>query len=510
MPLPRRRPPFRSIPVRRPARVRLWSPNLTALVSGLVRPGLAGDTETITSFVAAKGSARIQANGALSYTSASSGPDTLTYTVADQLGDTATGTVAVTVDGGPVSSGIVSTVKVGTSINLTPLILAASTPGLKGDVLTVTADATSGTAGSVSLVDGVLTYAAVGSGLSHITANGSQTDSVGFTVADQYGDTAQAVAKITITKSATIIKGPLFGLATIQGTSGTDIINASGYFNAINANGGNDVVNAGLGNATVTTSTGDVVTNLAGYLNTVSGGDGRNIVSGSWGLTSVTLGNGNDSVSMGGFANTVRLGNGNDLVKGGQGADEIVLGNGDDSVSENGFFNSVRVGSGTNTIIAGSGLATVVAGGGTDAITLAGTGNNVTLNGSTATVSGGQGADRVTATRGRESLTFAGWNSTADLNGTTVASITDLGNALRVNVGSSTQTDTLTGFGSRDTFGVVDLQNGAGGYTSINAVVAALHSDGHGGTMLALGTTGSIDFANTNANQIHASNFKIG
>ena len=49
----------------------------------------------------------------------------------------------------------------------------------------------------------------------------------------------------------------------------------------------------------------------------------------------------------------------------------------------------------------------------------------------------------------------------------------------------------ISGFGS-DATGVVDLLNGVGGYTTAGAAYAALTSDGAGGSLLSLGTNGSI------------------
>jgi hypothetical protein len=169
------------------------------------------------------------------------------------------------------------------------------------------------------------------------------------------------------------------------------------------------------------------------------------------------------------------------------------------------------VGSGTNMITdTNGGLTTVTAGAGTDTIALSGNNNNVTLNGTNATVSGGQGGDQVTANGGTDKLTFAGWNSQVTLNGVTNASISDQADALRIIIGSSTQTDTVAGFAASDPYGVLDLKNGAGGYASVNAIVQALHSDGHGGTMLSLGSSGSIDFQNTSVSQLTPSHFAVG
>ena len=409
------------------------------------------------------------------YAAPSSGSSAvITYTVADGLGETATGTVNVTVDPGPTTGAFSSTFALGSITDLTASLVSLAKPGLAGDTLTIIGDSTTGTLGTVSLANGDLVYSATGAGLSHIPANGSTADSFGYTIADEYGDVVSGTAKIVVTNPATKINGPSGGSATIQGTAGADVITASGSGNTIYDNGGNDLVNAGVANATVYTASGDVVTKLRGTLNQVSGGDGYNTISGSTGLTTVTLGNGNDFVSTGGLGNVITLGSGNDVVAPGKGNSVVSLGAGVDRVS------------------------------------LAGYHNKVTLNGSTASVTGGQGLTSVAVNGGNDTLKLNGANNTVTLGGNAIASINDIGKALRINVASSTQTDTITGFGTHDTTGVVDLKNGAGGYASVDAVISALHSDGHGGTALALGTMGSIDFAGTAASQLHASNFKIG
>jgi len=149
-------------------------------------------------------------------------------------------------------------------------------------------------------------------------------------------------------------------------------------------------------------------------------------------------------------------------------------------------------------------------GGGNDTIAIGGFNNSVTLNGSHASVGGGQGDDTMTVNGGSDNLSFGGWSDTAAINGVAAVNISDLGAALTMKIGSSTQTDTITGFGSSDPSGVVDLLNGAGGYASTAQILSNLHSDGHGGTLLALGSQGSIDFAGTAQSQLHASSFRIG
>ena len=61
-----------------------------------------------------------------------------------------------------------------------------------------------------------------------------------------------------------------------------------------------------------------------------------------------------------------------------------------------------------------------------------------------------------------------------------------------------------------DPRGVVDLVEVLGGNTTTSAVLSALKSDGHGGTLLAFGDGSSFDFAGMATSQLHASNFQMG
>ena len=111
--------------------------DLTALINGLVTPGIAGDTETLTNISAVSGSAVLN-NGTVSYTAPTSGPDTLTYTVEDQYHDQATGTVNITVDPGPTAATGTDTVGHNKTADLTALINGLITPGITGDIETLT------------------------------------------------------------------------------------------------------------------------------------------------------------------------------------------------------------------------------------------------------------------------------------------------------------------------------------------------------------------------------------
>jgi hypothetical protein len=341
--------------------------NLTTLIDSLVTPGHSGDSTTITKLSAGSGTAVLNA-GTADYTAPASGKVAASFTVQNQLSQTATGTIDVTVDPGPVAGKLAETLTLGGTVDLTSAILKAATPGITGDKLTIVADSTVTTLGSVVFVNGDLTYVANGAALSTIPANGTQADSLGYTISDQYGNTATGTVTLSVTNPVTVINGPAGGNATIQGTPGADIINAYGYKNTIDDNGGNDVVNAPGGQDIINTSSGDVVVNLGGFSSIVnaSTSNGNDTVSGAQGTTTITLGNGNDRIDITGFNNVISLGNGTDTVTGPQGNTDVTLGTGSDVVSLLGDNNVVKVGStiGTDYINAGTGAETVTGGNG--------------------------------------------------------------------------------------------------------------------------------------------------
>ena len=166
------------------------SVNETALVDGLVTPGLAGDTETIT---AVTGNATL-ANGVITYTAPASGVDAFNYTVQDQLGDVANGTVNVTIDPGPAAANGSIVVGHGQSVNETALVDGLVTPGLAGDTETITA-----VTGNATLANGVITYTAPASGM----------DAFNYTVQDQLGDTASGTVNVTIDPGPTAANGSI-------------------------------------------------------------------------------------------------------------------------------------------------------------------------------------------------------------------------------------------------------------------------------------------------------------
>ena len=162
--------------------------SLTSFVIGLVTPGLAGDTETITAVSAVRGKVTLAA-GAITYAAPNSGTDTVSFTVTDQLGEAATSTVAVSVDAGPKITAA-APVKVGHGKTVQVASVAA---GLTGDTLSLTT--TSAGKGTLGLIDGAIIYTAP-------TTGGA--DSITYTITDQLGEGATRTVELTVDGGPTL------------------------------------------------------------------------------------------------------------------------------------------------------------------------------------------------------------------------------------------------------------------------------------------------------------------
>jgi hypothetical protein len=466
--------------------------NLTSTILGAATPGLAGDTLTIFSDNAAGALGSIAlANGTLTYTAtsaafpnvAANGPttDSFSYTITDQYGDTATGAAtisiasatAVTINGPVNGSGVIQ----GTSA---PAILNAYGYGN-----TIKAN---GGNDVINAGDGsAIVYA--GGGNVVVNLNGTNN-------------------QVSGTDGKDVVSGSSGNTSVTLG-NGADKVSLGGSNNYVKLGDGADFVSAGDGSAQVILGNGSDTIIAGGANNVIKAGDGNDTVTAGSGGDTVTLGNGADSITLSGYGNTVTAGNGDDTVTGGAGGATITLGNGANIISTDGTGNIIRVGDHANVISAGSGNDTVTTGNGNNTITLAGYNNVVTLGTGTNIVNGGAGGDRVTVAGGKATITFNGWSDHAILNGGAGGTIYDNGYGLEVDIGSSSGVSTIAGF-DHDYYGVIDLLNHAGGFATVGAVVAALKSDGHGGSLLSLGSTGSVDILNVAPNKLTAANFRIG
>jgi hypothetical protein len=321
--------------------------DLTGFVSSLVTPGLFGDPDTIIGATAQFGTASV-AGGVLSYTAPASGPDALTYTVENELGEMATGMVTITIDPGPTAGAAAITLGAGVATDLTSYLLGLDTPGIAGDLLTLSGDNTAGTKGTVSLAGGDLTYTAPAT---------ATTDSFGYTVSDQYGETASATVTISTVS-----------LSKVRNGSGTLVLGDT-----------NGSASFGQGKVTVIAGSGD---------HTITGGNAGN---------TVVAGNGNDTVTLGQGSNSVTLGSGNDSV---------TVGNANNTITINGAASS------TDTVKAGNGNNTLTLGAGTYNVTV-GNGQNTFIfkNGGTYNISAGNGVPDLfvfTVPQGLLNLSFGG------------------------------------------------------------------------------------------------------
>jgi len=422
--------------------------DLTALINGLVTPGLPGDTETLTAVSAATGSASLAPDGTVTYTVPASGTDSITYTVADAYGDTATGQVAVTVDPGPsIAAGSVIEGH-GQSVNLTALIDGLVTPGLPGDTDSlVYAAATSGTA--TLGPNRSVTYVAPQSG----------TDTIAVVFVDQYGDVAHGQVAVTVDPGPTAgtlqltlppsqtldLTSLILGVVDRPGLPG-DTLTLTGV-NASNATGtvsfsNNDLSytapatggttsftytvsdqyqDTATGTVTVTTSPGlsggGATIPLTGSGNVVDGGSGNITVSGGTGGNVVLAGNGNDTVTLPGGDNRVVLGNGNNAVSVSGPGDSVTLGKGNNALTLAGPAGSATAGNGDNT-------ALISGAGGTAAF---GDGNNsVAATASGVAVAAGKGANKVALSGASDDATLGNGNNTLSMTGASDAAI--LGN----------------------------------------------------------------------------------
>jgi hypothetical protein len=213
---------------------------------------------------------------------------------------------------------------------------------------------------------------------------------------------------------------------------------------------------------------------LTGVGNIVVGGDGNDVISGNTQSDWISLGNGGDTVSLFGNGNSVRLGSGDNVVSMPGSNSSITVGNGSDIVSVGGG-NSVTLGSGDDTIRTGGGSESFVLNGSNASLVLRGSNNKIVING---------GSDQI------------------------VDSGTD---SLLLQVGQSGGTIMIDNFSAPN--GVVDLATAIASsfnWTNPTQIGAALTSDHGGGSLLSLGSYGSIDFIGVAPATFHGFNFQIG
>jgi hypothetical protein len=295
----------------------------------------------------------------------------------------------------------------------------------------------------------------------------------------------------------------------------------SGLYNVVSAGLGTTDISPGTGYDTVNLLTGGPFGNaagtqtvhLAGVDNTVSGMTDQATITGGSGYGSFDLQGTDDeqtlplvSIDTGGAHNSFQLLAVSAAVATGSGGyASVQLFAGTDAISFGGTHNSLLAGDDTLTVTGGTGYASYILQGGQDTIAAGGEFNRIRLQGTQGTVDAGSGNDTVFLDAGNVAITLHnGGNMVFLASGG--GSIDDLGNGLSVSVAPGIGAETITGLAT-DRHAVIDLTGGAGGFTTPQQVVAALVSDGAGGSLLHLGP-GSIDFAL--ATGLTAANFRIG
>jgi hypothetical protein len=171
--------------------------DLTPALLGAVTPGLPGDTDSIGWvdgwMTGAMGAVSQASDGDFMYTAPEAADqDNLYYTAEDQIGDQSdAGLVTINVDPGPAVGPASVTTETGQTIDLTPALLGAVTPGLAGDVITIAS--VNGSAGVVSQAsDGDFIYAA---------PSAAGLDAFTYVATDQFGDEATGAVTIDVEAS---------------------------------------------------------------------------------------------------------------------------------------------------------------------------------------------------------------------------------------------------------------------------------------------------------------------
>lgn len=177
-------------------------------------------------------------DGVLTYTAPEgfSGEDTVVVTVTDQLGQSGTGTIAVTVVAAPTISDLA--MMIGQESSATVDVASATT----GEGLTFSAPELTDQGGTVSIIDGVLTY---------VPAQGfTGEDQVTITVTDVVGQTATATLTFTVVARPTLAEMAervgMGGAVTVDLTAGSTGLDVTHSADPITANGAGVSIGSGV------------------------------------------------------------------------------------------------------------------------------------------------------------------------------------------------------------------------------------------------------------------------
>jgi hypothetical protein len=242
---------------------------------------------------------------------------------------------------------------------------------------------------------------------------------------------------------------------------------------------------------TVTDELGDQAT---GTVKVTVSNPAKTINGSAFGFDTINGGAQTNIVNAHGLFNRISENGGNDVVNAGDGLDSVATGAGDVVVNLKGYLNSVSGGNGNDTVnLVSGGLDQITLGSGNDAITTSKGEpgfNTFILNGSDAAV----------LLYGNANVVFVHGGSDT---------VTDNSQGMLLKVGSEGGSINIANF-LADQMGRIDLTGGVGGFRNVHAILTALQGDGHGGTALSLGASGSIDFVGVAPGTLTASRFQIG
>ena len=305
------------------------------------------------------------------------------------------------------------------------------------------------------------------------------------------------------------------------------LVNLVGDGNTVTGNG-RDTFNV-VGQDNAVTSAEGIVVNLTGDGNTVTAGASTVNV---WHGTGTAINVSGGTLALGDGVGLRLTGSGNAVTAGWEtlvnlvGDSNAVSAQGRDTVNVVGQGNAVTAASGIAVNLTGNGNAVTADASAVNVVYGAG----VTVSGSNTSISAGFDTSIAVSGSGNTVYGHSSQDQAASMAAIDSVSVNGASNMVflstdRLHVSDNSSGLTLIVSGAQgpahntidmiSTFGaargaVLDLIGGAGGYATASAALQALASDGHGGSLLALGAGAGLDFAGLGPTQLSVANFHVG
>ncbi|VAV92752.1 Alkaline phosphatase, partial [hydrothermal vent metagenome] len=223
-----------------------------------------------------------------------------------------------------------------------------------------------------------------------------------YTVCNENGNCSLGEVLIDIDVVCTITGTE--GDDLLIGTDGDDVICGLGGRDQIDAKGGNDIIVGGSGADHILAGPGDDYVIAGNGDDIVDGGSGADTIYGGEGLDVIAGRRGDDTIVGGPGNDSIKGGKGHDNISGGDGDDTIYGNSGDDTISGDAGNDTLLGGRNSDTIYGGDGADTITGGSGDDIID-AGAGDDVVAgeNGDD-TIVGGPGNDSIKGGKGHDDI----------------------------------------------------------------------------------------------------------